>query len=324
MLGRARIKQDPPRSNLQGPSELTEPEAQRYDIDMPVLLPTYERWLRAAGRSPRTIALRIYYVSRLARHVHWRHPADISHDDILEWLADSGWAPNTRKSAVASIRGFFEWANEEGHLRRNPAVRLPSVRVPAGIPKPAPSTLVQKAMVQSSERDALMIALAAFAGLRRSEIASLRWSDVQWDGLRIKGKGGRTRSVPLTPQLAERLRRERELRESGRWGNGWRYRIDPLSPFVFPGAHGRDHITGDRVARIIARALDRGWSTHTLRHRFATKAYAVDRDLLTVQQLLGHTSPETTARYTAVPRGAAMRAVQGSISYDDDDWPTAA
>lgn len=291
---------------------------------MPILLPHYERWLRAAGRSPRTITLRIYYVTRLAKHLHWRHPSDVTHDDILGWLAEGSWSPNTRKSAVASVRGFFTWASEEGHVEHDPSIRLPSVRVPAGIPRPAPSSLVQQAMAQSSERDALMIALAAFAGLRRSEIAAFRWDAVQWDGLRIKGKGGRTRSVPMAPQLAELLQRERSLREVGRWGDGWRYRIDPLSPYVFPGAHGAEHITGDRVARIIARALNQGWSTHTLRHRFATKAYAVDRDLLTVQQLLGHTSPETTARYTAVPRGAAMRAVQGSTSYDDGEWPAAA
>ncbi|MBA2774731.1 MAG: site-specific integrase [Nocardioidaceae bacterium] len=50
--------------------------------------------------------------------------------------------------------------------------------------------------------------------------------------------------------------------------------------------------------------LGAGWSGHKLRHRFATTAYAAERDLLAVQQLLGHSRPEVTARYTALPGDA--------------------
>ena len=50
---------------------------------------------------------------------------------------------------------------------------------------------------------------------------------------------------------------------------------------------------------------------HTLRHRFATTAYGVERDLRAVQELLGHSKPETTARYVAVPEGALRTAVAG-------------
>lgn len=46
--------------------------------------------------------------------------------------------------------------------------------------------------------------------------------------------------------------------------------------------------------------MPEGWTLHTLRHRFATRAYSIDRDLLAVQTLLGHASPVTTRRYVAV------------------------
>nr|WP_232848073.1 tyrosine-type recombinase/integrase [Occultella kanbiaonis] len=52
-----------------------------------------------------------------------------------------------------------------------------------------------------------------------------------------------------------------------------------------------------------------GVSTHTLRHRFATRAHAVERDLLSVQQLLGHASPSTTQRYVLVQPDALRRTV---------------
>jgi len=66
------------------------------------------------------------------------------------------------------------------------------------------------------------------------------------------------------------------------------------------------------VGARIKRLLGPQYSAHTLRHRFATFAYSADRDLLSVQQLLGHSRPETTARYTALAadalRTAAARA----------------
>jgi site-specific recombinase XerC len=64
-------------------------------------------------------------------------------------------------------------------------------------------------------------------------------------------------------------------------------------------------------AGFVRRALGRGWTAHKLRHRFATAAYAGNRGLLAVQQLLGHSKPETTQRYTALPGDALRTAVMG-------------
>jgi integrase len=73
--------------------------------------------------------------------------------------------------------------------------------------------------------------------------------------------------------------------------------------FIFPGSdHG--HLTAGHVGKLLKRLLGDDFTAHTLRHRFATVAYAADRDLLTVQQLLGHSRPETTSRYTALPAGS--------------------
>lgn len=67
----------------------------------------------------------------------------------------------------------------------------------------------------------------------------------------------------------------------------------------------------DRVGKVLARLLGQGWSAHTLRHAAASRWYAVERDLRAVQELLGHSKPETTARYTAVPGDARRAAVCG-------------
>ena len=61
------------------------------------------------------------------------------------------------------------------------------------------------------------------------------------------------------------------------------------------------HLSPAYVGKRVSRVLGVGWSTHTLRHRFATRCYAGSRDLLSVQKLLGHSKPETTEGYVLVP-----------------------
>jgi integrase/recombinase XerC len=68
---------------------------------------------------------------------------------------------------------------------------------------------------------------------------------------------------------------------------------------MFPGAED-GHLTPQHVGKLMARALPDHWTAHTLRHRFATRAYRGSRNLRAVQVLLGHSSVATTERYTAV------------------------
>jgi len=173
--------------------------------------------------------------------------------------------------------------------------------------------MLLQALAGASERDALILALAAYAGLRRSEIASLPWAAIEDGAVRITGKGGHTRVVPLAPPLAEMLSLERWRRNGGMLGTGWRFAVDPASPYVLP-SHIGEHLHPETVGAILSASLAPGWSGHTLRHRFATKAFAVDRDLVTVQRLLGHHNPQTTIRYTQAPQGAAVAAVAGAVA----------
>lgn len=275
------------------------------------MLTEYEQHCRAAGLRAQTIRLRLYWLHRAVSQGVDLDTAT-SHQ-LIAWLADHDWQPETRKSARASLRSFYGWAAENGYRTDDPSSKLPSVRVPNGVPRPTPTEILQHALTGATDRDRLMIGCAAFAGMRRSEIANLRWTWITRAGVRIRGKGGRTRSVPLLPQLAEALTVEADLRNLGRFGTGWRYINCPESPYVFPGRWGQG-LTPDAVGKRLALLLGDGWSGHTLRHRFATQAYAVDRDLLTVQQLLGHSNPATTARYTATPPAAATAAVLGTAA----------
>lgn len=251
----------------------------------------YLTWIRAAGAAPGTVRQRRHYLGSLAETYPASTLLALTPADLAAFLAHDGWAPETRKCARAALRGFYAWALDMELTTKNPAVKLPPVRVPPGRPRPTPDDVFARAVAHGDVRDRLMVMLAAYAGLRRSEIAQVHTSDMTGDVLRVKGKGGRVRLLPLHPVLFEALLLRPE---------GW----------VFPGLID-GHLSAQYVGQRLGRLLGPGWSGHTLRHRFASRAYLVDRDLRAVQTLLGHSKPETTARYTQVPDGALRAAILG-------------
>lgn len=272
-----------------------------------VALKGYVQWLEAAGRSPGTIRLWTNYLRSLARQVD--DPFAVNVQTLVAFLARPGWGAESRRSARAALRGFYSWAELVGCIDRNPTTRLPSVPAPRGRPRPTPEAVVAQALVatRSHDRNRLMIMLAAYGGLRAAEIAGVHRTCHEDGHLRVLGKGRRTRMVPLHPALEFELDCEWRRRDFGGFGTGWRYQTDRL--FLFPGQQPGTHMTPGNVTKILSWALGAGYTGHTLRHRFASKAYEGSRDLRAVQELLGHSRPETTARYTLVPDDAMRQAV---------------
>jgi integrase len=251
----------------------------------------YDQAMRAAGRSPGTIRLHRHYLARL-RDLY-PDPCAVQTADLQAFLSAEHWAPETRKSARSSVRSFYRWAHGAGHIPDDPSARLDSVRVPAGRPRPAPEHVVRQLLAHPDPRIGLMGMLAAFGGLRAAEIAQVHARDLVGDELIVHGKGGKVRAVPV---LDGRLFARLQLLD------GW----------AFPNGHG-DHITPGHASRLLSRALPDGWTAHTLRHRCASVAYAATRDLLAVGALLGHSRPETTQRYVAMPNDAIRAAAAAAV-----------
>lgn len=253
----------------------------------------YIEHCRASGHAAGTVKHRLYALARLAR----AHPDPwcVTHRDLIAHQSNDSWSLATKRSELVTMRSFFRWAElEHRNIREDPSMRLPKISVPRGRPRPTPAAIVRQALARADDRGRLMLMLGAHAGLRRSEIAKVHSRDVSDGMLRVTGKGGKTRTIPLSAALEAAVEAT---------GDG----------YLFPGQVD-GHVSADRVAQILTDLLGDGWTAHTLRHAFATKAYAVDRDLLAVQELLGHSSPQTTAIYAAVPSDAMQRAVAAAAS----------
>jgi integrase len=247
--------------------------------------------MTAAGLTEGTIYVR----KRQLIHVAERLPVSlmaVSTEGLERYLSKQDWAPETRKSARSSLRAFFKWAAEAKFIDVDPARKLPTVKVPSGEPKPITEEALAIALSRSNSEQQLMLMLGAYAGLRRAEISKVHSNDVSSFGMRVLGKGRRTRVVPVHPLLGALLK--------------------DVEGFAFPSSVRPGlPVTPDYIHRRLTEVLPKPYSAHSLRHRFATRAYSVTRDLRAVQTLLGHSNPETTARYVLVPDDSLTAAVLG-------------
>lgn len=245
----------------------------------------WTHWMRTANNSAETIEQRTYHVARLIRELRG-DPWSYSAEDLISWLGSHDWLPNTTRAYRASMRSFYRWGQGMGRRPDNPALLIPTVNVPRGLPRPTPELIYKAALMYADERVRLMIHLAAVCGLRRGEISRVRREHVVEDllgwSLYVKGKGGHEAWVPLPDELAHELRR---------CDPGW----------IFPSSARPGPLTPAHVGKLVSRALPDRWTCHTLRHRCGTVAYAAQKDLRAVQELLRHAKPETTAIYTQAP-----------------------
>ena len=248
--------------------------------------------LRAAGLSAQTIKSRRYKMVHLATLLMPSGPEDVTTEQIVQAFARQQWKPETRKAYRNTISSFFRWLHKSGRRSDDPSLNVPRVKKPHAHPRPCPDRYIAAAMKMATTSERLMIRLGAECGLRRGEIARVHSDDVVADSagrsLIVRGKGDKQRIVPLPDDLAGIIMDARG--------------------YLFPGRFG-GHVEESYIGDHISRLLPDGYAAHTLRHRFATTAYAATHDLFVVAELLGHESVETTEHYVAMPDGRLREAM---------------
>jgi site-specific recombinase XerD len=246
---------------------------------------------------------------------HGLGPADVGYPVLRRWaahLSQRGAAPSTLARKLASVRALFRTLVEHGVLAANPADLLPAPKQPQRLPrtlKPADVARLLERIPASTPlelRDRALFELAYACGLRAEELIDLELGSVEFDAeqVRVEGKGGKTRFVPVgEPALravAAYLERGRPALDAGEGETA-----------LFISKSGRRLSTSDVRRRLRAWArhasAQAGVHPHALRHSFATHLLEGGADLRAIQALLGHASISTTQVYTRV-ESARLRA----------------
>lgn len=208
---------------------------------------------------------------------------------------------------LSALRSFFRWLDAQGIATNRSVLSVARPKVPHGVPKPLTvpkaAELVEGGMDAARDwvaaRDTAVLLLLYGSGLRISEALGLKASAAPTndrDVLRIVGKGGKERVVPVLPITIAAVERYRRLCP---------YPLEPDGA-LFRGAKG-----GPLSPRLIQLAIARARAAfglpdtatpHALRHSFATHLLSAGADLRQIQELLGHASLSTTQIYTEVDR----------------------
>ena len=278
-------------------------------------------WLRALGTERRLAKLTLEAYERDTRQflyfltghvggppglkdVSMLRPADLR--AFLAWRRTAGASAATLGRALAAIRSLLRYLERRGLASAAGALALRAPKRPHSLPRPltpADARRVVNASEQMADepwvaaRDAAVLTLLYGSGLRISEALSLSGADLSGAGetvLRVTGKGGKIRLVPVLPVSLAAVAAYRRL-----------------CPFMLPdeGALFRGVRGGALSAVAVQRAMRKLRSAlglpedatpHSLRHSFATHLLARGGDLRSIQELLGHASLSTTQLYTGV------------------------
>jgi len=237
-------------------------------------------------------------------------PEELDHKRLRQFagvLSERGASKSTIARKLASARSFYRHLVDRGELEASPADLVTSPKRDQYLPRVMKEDDVAAlldsipASTPLELRDRAIFELAYATGLRAEELTGLDTGDADFDAeeLRVHGKGGKERVVPIGEQawrsLNAYLERGRPL--LAREG-------DAGERAIFLSKSGRRLGTADLRRRLRAWAqragMPPGATPHTLRHSFATHLLEGGADLRTIQELLGHSTISTTQTYTRV------------------------
>ncbi len=287
----------------------------------PDLQAARESWLKMLARERRLSALTVEAYERDTRQflqfltghcggspgladIADLRPADLR--SYLAWRRNSGAGARTLGRGLAGVRSLLRFLERRGLANAAGAAALRAPKQPKSLPKPLTALDAKRVVSAGAQlaeepwiaaRNVAVLTLLYGSGLRISEALGLTSGELASADekvLRITGKGGKTRLVPVLPVAMQAVAEYRRLCP---------YHLDPQG-LLFRGARGgalNPAIVQREMARLrSALNLPATATPHALRHSFATHLLGRGGDLRTIQELLGHASLSTTQVYTGV------------------------
>ena len=235
--------------------------------------------------------------------------AEVSSDDIREWIVMRGESTSHKASSInrelSSLRSFMRYMRKIGVINKDTFRYITSLRTSRTLPNFVPESRMQTVLENirheshqgswEEQRRGLIVAILYGCGLRLAELCSLRTSSIDNGTIRVVGKGNKERIVPLLPELAERIDRYiASVREAG-------VTEEEEFPLILSKRGGV--LSRSTIQRIVAAELGEASvqgkrSPHVLRHTFATHLLNRSADMRDIQELMGHSSLNTTQHYT--------------------------
>ena len=239
--------------------------------------------------------------------------AATSQSDLRAWMAQErarGLSARSLARALSAVKGFTAWAADRSGRDATTVLSARGPKFRRKLPRPLSEDSAAAVLSDIGEdarddwiaaRDTAIATLLYGLGLRISEALSLTGADHPLPAtLRITGKGGKTRLVPVIPAAGEAIAAyvalcPHDLRPDAALFRG--ARGGPVNPRLIQGAMERARL---RLG------LPASATPHALRHSFATHLLSAGGDLRAIQELLGHASLSTTQAYTAVDAARLM------------------
>lgn len=287
-------------------------------MNKPKLLDQVRQLCMACGFSARTADIYAYWAKA---YIIWngkRHPSELGKNEFVAWMADN--AARLSNATLAQARSAIVFLYRR--VLADPAAWLDDIKPPR-VPEPPIEVLDQdersRLVAMCSGQPGLAVRIMAACGLRVSEVCALRLADVNLKKrlLRVRGKGGLVRLVPIPESLTQPLfnhleaRRRQNISETGLYGR---------CPWLFAATTMHD-VNGIRTrqplpVRVVQRQIEQASavlgieaSAKTLRHGYATGLLNAGVDVRAVQLVMGHASLNTTARYLHPQALASVGAV---------------
>jgi integrase/recombinase XerD len=255
-----------------------------------------ENELKIRGFSDKTIKMYVFYNKKFLEFVG-KPPEQVNEDDIKAFIAKK-LENGTSTKSILLIKAALKFLYDEV-LKKN-IVTFKSPKVPKKLPTVLTKEEVKRIIeVTENEKHKLMIMLLYSSGLRLSELINLKVGDLELDekvGWVRTGKGEKDRLFILSDKVVERIKKV----------------IDGKRPedYVFQGRKGK--ISERLVQKVVNLAakkagINKKVSPHTFRHSFATHLLEGGENIRMIQELLGHSSLNTTQVYTHISKEELKR-----------------
>ncbi len=236
------------------------------------------------------------------------HAADIEKDHIRMWIAhlvEEGVNPVSVNRKLSAVKSFFKYLKRENIVSANPADGVSGPKVTRKLPSFAGDSDLTNILDENVEpyqdfetsRNTFILDFLYLTGMRRSELISLKDSDIDFFAktIRVLGKRNKERIIPLADATISKLNQYIDIRNR---------EVENKSSFLFVKKNG-DPMYPKMVYNIIHRQLESiptlsKKSPHVLRHSFATEMLNNGAEINAVKELLGHSSLASTEIYTHV------------------------